>query len=574
MTDQKNLVLAIVLSVVILFGFQMIFGTPPPQTPPAPQTDEQRAQPTGPVSETRPTPPAAPVDAETARAGALEDTVRVAINPDLDDGRVTGSIALRGGRIDDLVLRDYQETVEPDSDLIVLLSPAGAPSPYYAKFGWEAEPGSTVAVPDAEAEWQANAGRLTADAPVTLTWDNGDGLRFSNRIEIDDQYMFTVTQRVENHGDTPVVLRPNGLINRTDEPSALLGFYILHEGPLGVFDGTLQEVDYDDLREKQVIPGAGRQGWIGITDKYWLVALIPDQQSDIDALFSMAVVDRHEKFQVDFKQPALTIAARGAAEVTNRLFAGAKEVNQLDRYEQSLGISRFDLAVDFGWFYFLTKPLFYVIHYLHDVLGNIGLAILAVTVMIKLVFFPLANKSYVAMSRMKKLQPEMTKLREKFSDDKRRQQQEMMDLYKREKANPLAGCLPILVQIPVFFALYKVLFVTLEMRHAPFYGWIRDLSARDPTSLFNLFGLVPWTPPDFLGIGVWPLIMGITMWLQQKLNPPPPDPTQARIMMMLPFVFTFMFATFPAGLVIYWAWNNLLSIAQQYVIMRRMGVKV
>ena len=384
--------------------------------------------------------------------------------------------------------------------------------------------------------------------------------------------MFTVTDRVINDGNQSVVLYPYGLISRSDEPKTL-GFFILHEGPLGVFDDTLQELSYDDLRDKRAETVETSGGWIGITDKYWLAALIPDQNIPMTGRFFYTNPNNREKFQVDYILAGKSLAPLGRIEVTNHLFAGAKVVTLLDQYESDLGIARFDLAVDFGWFYFLTKPLFYLIHYLTGYLGNIGLAILSVTVIIKLVFFPLANKSYAAMSKLKKLQPEMMKLREQLGDDKVRLNQEMMALYKKEGANPLAGCLPILIQIPVFFALYKVLFVTIEMRHAPFYGWIRDLSAPDPTSIFNLFGLLPYAPPEFLVIGFWPLAMGLTMWLQMKLNPTPPDPVQARIMTLLPIVFTFLFARFAAGLVIYWTWNNVLSILQQWVIMRRMGVK-
>ena len=408
---------------------------------------------------------------------------------------------------------------------------------------------------------------------MILSWDNGSGLLFEREIEIDHGYMFTITDRVFNDGDQLLELYPYGLINRTDEPDTL-GFFILHEGPLGVFNETLHEFDYDDLRDDPTESFQSTGGWIGITDKYWLAALIPDQGQTVNSRFFYTKSNDGEKFQVDYLLDGNQLGPNGKIEVTSRLFAGAKKVALLDQYERDLGIARFDLAVDFGWFYFLTKPLFYLLHYLTGYLGNIGLAILSVTVLIKLIFFPLANKSYVAMSKLKKLQPEMMKLREKFSDDKMRLNQEMMALYKQEGANPLAGCLPIVIQIPVFFALYKVLFVTIEMRQAPFYGWIKDLSAQDPTTMFNLFGLLPYTPPDFLTIGLWPLAMGFTMWLQQKLNPTPPDPMQARIMMMLPIVFTFLFATFPAGLVMYWTWNNVLSILQQWVIMRRMGVRV
>ena len=444
--------------------------------------------------------------------------------------------------------------------------------PYHADFGWVADQDTEVELPGHETVWASNQDELNPSQPVQLSWQNDNGLRFEREIAVDENYMFTITDRVINDSDRSWVLYPYGLISRTDEPKTL-GFFILHEGPLGVFDGTLQERSYDDLRDKSGDTVESTGGWIGITDKYWLAALIPDQTIPMTGRFFHRSTASREKFQVDYLLEGKSLAPAGRIEVTNRLFAGAKVVTLLDQYEKDLGIARFDLAVDFGWFYFLTKPLFYLIRYLTGYLGNIGLAILSVTVIIKLVFFPLANKSYVAMSKLKRLQPEMLKLREQFPGDKVRLNQEMMALYKREGANPLAGCLPIVVQIPVFFALYKVLFVTIEMRHAPFYGWIQDLSAPDPTSLFNVFGLLPYTPPEFLAVGIWPIAMGFTMWLQQKLNPAPPDPMQAKIMMMLPIVFTFLFARFAVGLVIYWTWNNVLSILQQWVIMRRMGVK-
>jgi YidC/Oxa1 family membrane protein insertase len=354
-----------------------------------------------------------------------------------------------------------------------------------------------------------------------------------------------------------------------------LGFYILHEGPLGVFNDTLTEVDYDDLQEVPKNQTDSTGGWIGITDKYWLAALIPDQKIGYKGTFQYTQPGQTDRYQADIlSQQPLQIANGGTAQTVSRLFAGAKEVHLLDRYEKQFGIARFDLAVDFGWFYFLTKPLFFVLDYFFNRLGNFGLAILALTVCVKLVFFPLANKSYKAMSKMKGLQPEMTKLRERHGDDRQKLNQEMMALYKKEKVNPAAGCLPIMIQIPVFFALYKVMFVTIEMRHQPFYGWIHDLSAPDPMTIFNLFGAIPWDPPQFLMIGIWPVFMGASMYLQQLLNPQPADPVQAKVFLFMPLFFTFLLGSFPAGLVIYWTWNNVLSITQQWVIMKRMGVPI
>ena len=577
--DQKNLVVAIVLSVVILLGFQMLFPGPPPPPPPPPEESSATADTVADGSADIPSVPAAD-DGQPAVVGQSDDPESVPRDdsPRLpidagENGRLIGSVALVGGRIDDLTLADYRETVDPESPQIRLLAPPGAASPYFAEFGWAADEREGVGpTPGPQTEWSTSDSRLSPGSPITLTWDNGEGLHFSRKIAIDENFMFAVTQSVANRSDAPVTLHPYGRISRTDEPTTL-GFYILHEGPLGVFGGTLKEVDYSDLRETPTIEQSTTGGWIGITDKFWLAALVPDQKMAANTRFHFSNRGGRDKFQVDYLLEPMVIPVGGSAEVTNRLFAGAKEVALLDEYAEQLGIINFDLSVDFGWFFYLTKPLYYVLHSFYGWFGNFGLAILGLTVIIKLFFFPLANKSYAAMSKLKTLQPQMMELREKYSDDKQKLNAEVMALYKREKANPMAGCLPIVVQIPVFFALYKVLFVSIEMRHAPFYGWISDLSAPDPTNLFNLFGLIPFTPPDFLAIGLWPLAMGLTMFLQQKLNPAPPDPMQARIMMMLPLIFVFLFATFPAGLVLYWTWNNVLSIAQQWLIMRRVTAK-
>jgi YidC/Oxa1 family membrane protein insertase len=386
--------------------------------------------------------------------------------------------------------------------------------------------------------------------------------------------MFTVKQRVENTGSKTATIFPFGRIQRNGTPE-ITDFYILHEGMLGIFDGVLTEIDYDDIQETKKIENKSKGGWIGITDKYWLTALIPDQVSTVDTRFkSDRSQNRTDIYQVDFRGEAQIISAGTSSQTSSRFFAGAKEAQLIVDYRDELNITRFDLAIDWGWFEFLTKPIFFALVYFTEYLGNMGLSILLLTVLIKLAFFPLANKSYRAMGKMKILQPEMMKIRERFKDDKARMNQEVMQLYKREKANPAAGCLPILPQIPVFFALYKVVFVTIELRHAPFYGWIHDLSAADPLTPFNFFGLIDWSPPEIIAIGIWPIIMGVTMYAQQKLNPPPPDPMQAKIFMFLPIMFTFMLARFPAGLVIYWAWNNLLSVLQQYVIMRQAGAQI
>lgn len=579
MIDNKNLILAILLSIAILFGFEYFYGTMFPQPEVAPGAPPRpTAEDTVPAEpEIAPVPPSAdrlapgaptavaPAAPGRDREAALEAVPRVPI----DTPSVAGSIALIGGRIDDLKLKNYQETVDPTSPQITLLSPPQARDTYFAEVGWGATTAG-VDVPGPDTEWTANRDTLTPGNPVTLTWTNDAGLRFARTIAVDENYMFTVTQTVENASDAAVTLFPYALVSRHGTPETS-GFFILHEGPIGVFDGTLKEVKYKDVRSDGVISQTSTGGWIGITDKYWLAAVIPHHEATVEARFVHHRGDNIDIYQTDFIGNPLAIAAGETIESTSQIFAGAKRARLLDFYAETYNITHFDRAIDFGWFYFLTRPLFFFLIYIQDYVGNFGIAILILTVAIKLVFFPLANKSYKAMSQMRRLQPEMLKLRDRFGDDKMRLNQEMMALYKREKVSPASGCLPMLVQIPVFFALYKVLFVTIEMRHAPFFGWINDLSAPDPTSIFNLFGLIPLDLPQFLTIGAWPLIMGVTMYLQQKLNPQPPDPLQAKIFMMLPIIFTFMLAHFPAGLVIYWTWNNVLSIIQQWFIMRRTG---
>jgi YidC/Oxa1 family membrane protein insertase len=574
MGDQKNLVLAIVLSVGIILIFQYFYEIPRLREQQARQAEQARLAEL--AEQARPAeagsgavPPGPPATPGTGRgegeAGAGGPRIRI------DNGRLHGSIALTGARIDDVTLADYHETPDGSSPEIRVLSPVGTNHPYFAELGWiAAEPG--VVVPDARTLWQTEANRLTAERPVRLRFDNGQGLVFGKEIEIDHDFLISVKRTVRNDGDRPVTLYPYGLVSRWDTPPTM-GFYILHEGPLGVLDGTLREIDYDDLKQDgpQTFPSTG--GWLGITDKYWLAALLPQQDRPLDATFRWVPIDGRDRYQVDFRGAPVTVAPGQTVELVDRIFVGAKEVDKLDRYAELYGIPLFDRAVDFGWFYFLTKPIFHILHFFYKWTGNYGVAILLLTLLVKIAFFPLANKSYKAMSHMKKLQPEMMRLRELYADDKVKMNQELMALYKREKVNPMAGCLPVVVQIPVFFALYKVLFVNIEMRHAPFFGWIKDLSAPDPTSIFNLFGLLPFDTPAFLTIGVWPILMGGTMWLQQQLNPQPADPVQAKVMNLLPIFFTFLFATFPAGLVIYWTWNNLLSIGQQWLIMKRMGVK-
>ena len=585
MADNKQFLLAIVLSALVILGWQYFIGVPhmEQQRVDAPQEQQADRQSGAPSSSPSVTTPGAPGTGVGAAAGSAPGTLTrdqaLAASPrvQIDTPSLTGSINLKGGRLDDLRLKRYHETVEPTSPIITLLSPEGSSDAYWTDQGWAVTPGSGITVPTSDTVWTAEGnGTLAPNAPVTLVYDNGQGLIFRRIISVDDDYMFTVRQEVVNNGSQTVQLYPYALVSRIGTPHTA-GFYILHEGPLGVLgeDGLI-ELHYKDLLEaEKPISHQATGGWLGITDKYWAVTVIPDQQSQIEGRFFSHKVGGREAYQSDFlgKTP-VSLAPGATGTYQSRVFAGAKVVNIVDRYGHEYGIDRFDLLIDWGWFYFITKPLFSLLEFFHRIFGNFGVAILITTVLVKLVFFPLANKSYKSMSVMKKLQPELLKIRERYADDRMKQQEAMMALYKKEKVSPVSGCLPIVVQIPVFFALYKVLFVTIEMRHAPFFGWIKDLSAPDPTTIFNLFGLIPWTPPHMLMVGAWPIIMGITQWVQMRLNPAPPDPVQAKIFNWMPVFFTFLLASFPAGLVIYWSWNNLLSVLQQYVIMRRQGVDV
>src|ERR1700722_487066 len=561
MIDNRNTILAVILSGLVLIAWQYFYNVP--------QMERQRAQtamqnelaksaaPAGntttpsttPSSGPAPTPsanaptasqPASAAPATVSRDAAIAETPRIKI----DTPRVSGSISLKGARIDDLSLVQFRDTVDPNSPAIVLFSPSGTAEPYYAEFGWVPATGSTVKLPDQNTVWQQEGSNsLTPTSPVTLKYNNGDGLTFRRTISIDERYLFTLKDDVSNVGSAPVTLYPFALISRHGTPK-VSGYYILHEGLIGYLgDQGLQEYGYKKIDDAKAVTFKVTNGWLGITDKYWAA----------------------------------------------RLFAGAKEasvvginfpVGGFGGYNQQLALNHFDLLIDWGWFYFITKPMFLALDFFYRLFGNFGISILLVTVLVKLLFFPLANKSYASMAKMKSVQPQLAALKERYPDDKVKQQQEMMEIYKKEKINPIAGCLPVALQIPVFFSLYKVLFVTIEMRHAPFFGWIKDLSAPDPTNLFNLFGLLHFDPTQvplfgqYLALGVWPIIMGITMWFQFKLNPTPPDPTQQMIFGWMPLIFTFMLSGFPAGLVIYWAWNNTLSVAQQSYIMHLNGVKV
>jgi YidC/Oxa1 family membrane protein insertase len=597
MTDNKNTILAIVLSALVLLGWQYFFAVPQEKarqeqlqaqqqkqnvpTPDQPKQAQPQAQSQVPGQASAPS-SAAPMD----RRAALANSPRVPIATDT----LQGTIALKGGRIDDLALVKFRETVDPKSPPIVLLSPSGTTDPFYTEFGWTGSTGANVKLPTSETVWrQQGAGALSVNHPITLTYDNGEGLEFRRTISVDDKYLFTIKDDVTNKGGSPVTLFPYALISRHGTPQTA-GYYVLHEGLIGVLgESGLQEFTYKNIEDKKSVNFDVTNGWLGITDKYWAATLLPDTTARLKARFSTSMLGTIRTFQTDYLLDAQTIAPGATASVNGRLFAGAKEVSivginfpfvGIGGYNKELGLNHFDLLIDWGWFYFITKPMFLAMDFFFRLFGNFGLAILMVTVLVKIIFFPLANKSYASMAKMKAVQPQMMALRERYANDKAKQQQELMELYKREKINPLAGCLPIAIQIPVFFSLYKVLFVTIEMRHAPFFGWIHDLSAQDPTNLFNLFGLIPVDPTvlpligQFLHMGIWPLIMGITMWFQMKLNPAPPDPTQAMIFNWMPLIFTFMLASFPAGLVIYWAWNNLLSVVQQSVIMRKHGAKI
>jgi len=600
MSEQNNTILAFVLSALVLMAWWYFIDIPQQKqrqedlqrqtqvtrVQPAPQPGQATAPGAPPVPGASP-PIQSPAAAEPqSRETVIGATTRIPV----ETPTVGGSISLKGGRIDDVSLTQYHETVDPKSPAIVLLSPSGSPHPFYAEFGWSAPSGSSTNVPGPETVWsQVGTGSLTPTQPVTLRWDNGQGQEFRRTISVDDKYLFTLKDEVVNNGTAPVSLYPYSLISRHGTPQTS-GYYILHEGLIGVMgDQGEQQFTYKAMDDKKQQQFSVTNAWMGITDKYWAAALLPDTNAHVQADFSSGMKGAIKTYQTGYLLDQQTIAPGATGAANARLFAGAKEAgvvginfpfSPFGGYNTQLGLNKFDLLIDWGWFYFITKPLFLLMDLIFRWTGNFGIAILAVTVLLKLLFLPLANKSFVSMAKMKAVQPQMQALRERYPDDKVKQQQELMELYKREKINPIAGCLPMAIQIPVFFALYKVLFVTIEMRHAPFFGWIHDLSAPDPTNIFNLFGLLPFDPSHlplvgaFLVLGAWPLIMGVTMWVQMKLNPAPPDPAQKMMFDWMPVIFTFMLANFASGLVIYWAWNNLLTVAQQSFIMHRNGAKV
>jgi len=565
--DTRNMIAAASLSMLVLVMWQLYFVEPELEQQ---RSDFNAAQ----VQNDLPSASPESGDASAVNTATLQDmtarpsddAMRVAIDTPL----VKGSLTTKGARIDDITLTAYQETLAEDADDITLLRKISDSTPYFAEFGWIGDD-TSIALPDASTIWTASSEILSSGNDVTLTWDNGEGLIFNRVLSIDDQYMITIRDEVTSATDETLRLLPYGLIRRYGTPQTT-GIYILHEGPIGVVDTTLKERGYDDLRsEVSEFKSEENGGWVGFTDKYWLTALIPNQaQKSNFTMRSLGGIE--DRYQADYLGAPQILSKGQTISYESHFFAGAKVLTMIDAYSEELAIPNFDLAIDFGWFYFMTKPFFYAINWLNSLLGNFGVAILAFTVFIRIVLYPLADKSYRSMAKMRALSPKLTKMREQYKDDRQKLNQEMMALYRQEKVNPAAGCLPILLQIPVFFALYKVLYVSIEMRHAPFFGWIKDLSEVDPTSIFNLFGLLPYSTaliPDFLNIGLWPIAMGLSMFIQQKLNPPPPDPIQAKIFQWMPIAFTFLLAGFPAGLVIYWTWNNTLSIIQQWYITRR-----
>lgn len=557
MNDNSNFILAITLSILILMGFHWFYEVPRQKAALA-KTEASKIL----TKEEKPEVAAAP----RPRADILASDKRVRF----ENAVLHGSMNLKGARLDDVTLRTYRETTDKNSAEVILLSPAGtaAPSqPYYAEFGWLAAEG-TIKLPSSDSIWRASKDKLGAGESVTLTWDNGEGLIFERDISLDDAYMFKVTERVRNSGKDALSLYPFALISRHGTPHTL-GYSVLHEGPLGVLDGQLKEFNYKKLKETPLTTINSTGGWAGMTDVYWLTSLIPDQKGKVTARFIHSAVGGQDRYQTDMQGEVMAVPAGGTAEKTFHFFAGAKEVAKLDAYGKDLNIPMFDKAVDFGWFYFIAKPFFHLLHFLATTLGNYGLAIIAFTVLLRLVFYPLSETSYRSMARMRDLQPEMNRLKERYGNDPMKMNEEVTALYKKEKLNPLAGCLPIFIQIPVFFALYKVLLVAIEMRHAPFYGWVKDLSAPDPTNLFTLFGLLPFDAPSWLHLGAWPLLMGATMYLQQLLAPPQQDKTMQQVFMFLPIMFTFMLAGMSSGLVIYWTLSNALAIAQQTLINHR-----
>ena len=571
MSENKNALLAIVLSVIIIMLFEVLYSGSGQDH----NLESEITEDTSSISETEitksaenlPVPKIKKSSSGISLEGSVpknrEESVRIKIN----SLKLKGSINLTGMRIDDLQLVEYKNDLDENSPDVTVLFPPNDTNGFFLQTGWVGET-NDISLPDKNTQWVSDEDEISSNKSVRLTWDNGKKILFEQNIHLDDNYVFSITQRVVNNSSREIKIFPYGLISRKGTPETL-GFFILHEGPVGVLNGQLKEIDYDELKENEKFNEAAKGGWMGFTDKYWLTSfMLPHNRSAEVRAFHTVDEIKEDIYQIDYLLSQKSIKPGQEVETITRFFVGPKSIELLDSYSEEFSIPKFDLAIDFGWFYFLTKPLFYLMKFLYGIIGNYGVVILAITAIIRILLFPLANKQFASMNHMKEVQPEIVKLRERFADDKARLNQEMMKLYKEKKINPAAGCLPIFIQIPIFFALYKVLFVAIEMRQAPFFGWITDLSVPDPTSMFNLFGLLPFTPPDFLSIGVWPLLMGLSMYIQQKLSPTPPDPIQAKVFMFLPIFFTILLANFPSGLVIYWFFNNVLSIAQQSYLMK------
>ena len=561
MDNQKNLLIAVVLSVVILVGFDFFFK---PEKKQFQENSIEQTQMNQRVD-----------SGEDDNLPSINSQIENKANKDdklveeritFNSKRLSGTINLIGATMDDLSLKDYFETINKENK-IKILNPVSSLSPYFLRIGW-ASPDKSIKLPNKDSKWKSLKKSYSENEKIELEWNNGEGLTFFRTIEFDENFLISVVDKVQNKSPKTIKLTNFSYLRRLNYRPANK-FFILHEGPLGVFNDTLKEVSYDEIEENNEIIETTKNGWIGYTDHYWQVTIFPETNETFKARFKN-LKNRNNSVQIDFiNENIKTLRSGESLKTKSYIFAGAKEVPLIDQYIKKIGINKLDLSVDFGWFYFLTKPLFYALHFLSSLVGNFGVGIIILTICIRIVLFPLANKSFKSMNSMRMITPEIQRIRERYKDDRQRMNQEMFAMYKEKKINPAAGCLPILIQIPIFFALYKVLFVSIEMRHAPFFGWIQDLSAPDPTSLFNLFGLIPWDTPAFLTIGIWPILMGVTMFLQQKINPPPPDPLQAKIFMMLPFIFTFLLATFPSGMVVYWTVNNILSIAQQYILLRK-----
>ena len=563
--DLRNVVFAIALSFAVLFGWSVIFETP--------QIEEQKkleqtqgSEKTNNKNTDAPS-PNVNIEKEKVLNISRDDAIKSVKRVNFENENVKGSISLKGFLIDDILFKKYNTEVNSD-EKVKYLNPSETNDGYFVETGWAASNTTNTPLPTKNSIWKVvGNNKLSVGNPVTAEWNNKSGLTFRKKIELDEKFLFKVTQEVQNNSSQRVELYPYAQITRNQDPD-VVDFYILHEGFIGVFDEDLQEEGYDDIKEKKKEYSAG-EGWLGITDKYWLTALVPEKNQPFKGEFTYK-----NGFKANYIQnKPVVVQPSGSGISESKVFIAAKEVKVIDGYAETEGINKFDLTIDWGWFYFFTKPLFFIMNYLFELTKNFGIAIVLVTAAVRLLFFPLANYSFRSMAKMKILQPELLRLKELHKEDKVKLQQEMMALYKREKVNPLSGCLPILIQIPFFFAIYKMLFISLEMRHQPFFGWIKDLSAQDPTSIFNFFGLIPWDPPSFLIIGAWPIMMGATMYLQQKLNPTPPDPIQAKIFMFFPLFLTIILAPFPSGLVVYWTINNILTIAQQWVIYRSTTVK-